>query len=127
MEVLRLGWGMGLRLETQVRQMWEAATVFTEEGNEVGGREGGSGVCEPAKHVLGQAALGWLRVCVRTGGRRGHSLAPWPWPSRLQVFICEMQIQECCLGVTLWTLVSQQPPTGGSSFHCRQNELSTLG
>ena len=24
MEVLRLGWGMGLRLETQVRQMWEA-------------------------------------------------------------------------------------------------------
>ena len=64
---------------------------------------------------------------MRTGGSLGHSSAPWPWPLRLQIFICEMQIQECYLGVPLWTLVSQQPCIGGSSFHCRQSELSTLG
>lgn len=40
---------MGLRLETQVRQTREAATVLTEEESEVGGRKGGSGICEPAK------------------------------------------------------------------------------
>ena len=48
--------------------------------------------------MLGLAAFGWLRVCVRTGGRLGHPLAPWPWPLMLQIFICEMQIQECSLG-----------------------------
>lgn len=67
-------------------------------------------------HMLGLAALGWSL---------GHSLAPWPL--RLQISICEMQIQECYLGVPFWTIVSQRPHIGGSSFHCRQNELSTLG
>ena len=38
-----------MRLEMQVRQTREAVTVFTEEESEVGGREEGSGICEPAK------------------------------------------------------------------------------
>lgn len=56
----------------------------------------------------------------------GPLVGPVALTLRLQVFICENVKSKSAVSVSLFDLSAQRPLLG-SSFHCRQNELSTLG